>query len=70
MPGRLVSKGRGTRPSADHVFPKLIVCDLDIGADETMLIEGDVGKPARRRLGADETEQAVAFLLTQLAGDQ
>src|ERR1700730_15787854 len=59
----------GQRPASEGRpgLAKLIACELDIGADEATLIEGDTSEPAGRRLGADEAEEAAACLLTLFA---
>src|SRR5260370_17995285 len=59
----------GQRPASQGRpgLTKLIACELDIGADEAIFIEGDTSEPAGRRLGANEAEEAAAGLLTLFA---
>ena len=44
-------------------FAEVPARELDIGADEAMLVERDPSQPRGRRLGADEAEEAAARLL-------
>ena len=42
--------------------PQILACELHIGADEAVLVDGYAGESAGRRFGADDSEETAAAI--------